>query len=47
MAKYLLVFCSLLFFILMHWALSAVSARREWWPPHGTVKEISGENVSK
>ncbi|XP_077752582.1 serine protease inhibitor Kazal-type 14 isoform X4 [Canis aureus] len=38
MAKYLPVFCSLLFFILIHWALSSVSGRRNWWPPHGTVK---------
>ncbi|XP_045857111.1 serine protease inhibitor Kazal-type 14 [Meles meles] len=38
MAKYLLVCCSLLFFILIHCALPVVSGRREWWPPHGAFK---------
>ncbi|XP_044889680.1 serine protease inhibitor Kazal-type 14 [Felis catus] len=30
------VFCSLLFFILIHGALP--SEPRHWWPPHGAVK---------
>uniref|UniRef100_A0A8C7AQY6 Serine peptidase inhibitor Kazal type 14 (putative) n=1 Tax=Neovison vison TaxID=452646 RepID=A0A8C7AQY6_NEOVI len=37
MAKYLLVCCSLLFLILLHWALPVVSGH-EWWPPHGAIK---------
>uniref|UniRef100_A0A667G4Z0 Serine peptidase inhibitor Kazal type 14 (putative) n=2 Tax=Felidae TaxID=9681 RepID=A0A667G4Z0_LYNCA len=32
------VFCSLLFFILIHGALPSVLEPRHWWPPHGAVK---------